>query len=228
MDLNELKELVTSKITQITNEDYKTSYSDESIALIDNEEFKHYLTEGFKDGSGGFYSLMTEACSALKPKHIVELGNREGLGILSIFESIKKYDDVKLTTIDIINDLRYVPDFIKNSEKVDFVFGDVLDHDTIEAVKNNGPIDMILFDTIHTEEQLRKEWNTYEPLLSDTALVLIDDIYHETKYKFFEKIKHDKIVDYKMHSTGFGIVFYKKPPEQSDEEFWEDMSQDEK
>lgn len=172
--------------------------------------FLHYLTDGVQDGSGAFYPFMTEVCAILKPKHVVELGNREGLGVVSIFHGLKDSPDSVFTSIDIVNDLRYVPASVKIDPKVNLVFGDVLDKDVIAQVKDTGPIDMIFLDTVHTEEQLEAEWNLYEPLLSDTALVLVDDIYYDTKHKFFDKIKHDKFADRRLHSSGFGVVFYER------------------
>jgi hypothetical protein len=57
-----------------------------------NQEFSHYFLNGFNDGSGGMNPFMTELCRACKPSHVVELGNREGMGILSIFEGLKDFD----------------------------------------------------------------------------------------------------------------------------------------
>lgn len=206
----------------IKNESYVYSISPENLELVkNNKEFCHYLTNGLSDGSGGLYPFMTELCKTFQPKHVVELGNREGLGVLSIFEGIKDYD-AKFSTIDVVNDLRFVPKHIKESNKVDFIFGDVLEQSVIDKVKKNGPIDLILCDTIHTFKQIESEWIYYEPLFNDKCIALIDDVYYDTKHLFFNKIKYEKFVDYKLHSTGFGVVMFERK-EVTDEEFWSSL-----
>ena len=81
----------------------------------------------------------------------------------------------------------------------------------VEKVKNNGLIDIILMDTIHTAEQFELEWNLYTPLLNDGAIILVDDIYYDSKYMFFDKIQcKEKFIDKRLHSTGLGVIIYDK------------------
>lgn len=205
-----LKDLVNESLNKVFTEGYQHPFDKSLVEIISqNDIYWPYMSEGFKDGSGGYYTFMAEYVSKAQPKHIVELGNREGLGTLSIYHGIQNYD-CKFTTIDIINDLRFVPKHVIKDPKVDFVFGDVLEDKVIQKVKESGPIDFILFDTIHSAEQFEKEWKLYEPLLADEAVALVDDVNLETKHLVFDKLPHDKINDRRLHSTGFGVIFYKR------------------
>lgn len=204
--MSKLKQ-IKETIEKLFSEDYKYTFNDSTIELVkNNQEFTHYLLNGLKDGSGGVYPLIYELCKTFKPNHVVELGNREGLGIISIYEGINNLSDVKLSTIDIVNDLRFVPQHIRNDNRVNFIFGNVLDEKVVEQVKNNGPIDIMLLDTIHTAEQFEAEWNLYKPLCSKDAIILVDDLHYDTKHLFFNKIKQIKFEDSRIHGSGFGVI----------------------
>lgn len=207
----EIKEATEKAMEVIFSGDYVNTLPEELTEKC-KDKLLHFLVDGIDDASGAYYPFMTEVCSALKPKHVVELGNREGLGTVSIMHGLKDNDEVLFTTIDTVNDLRIVPASIKNSPKLNFIQRDVLTRYTINLVKQKPPIDIILLDTIHTEKQLASEWDLYEPLLSDNALVMVDDVNLKSKHKFFNKIEHEKFIDKRLHQSGFGIVYYERNP----------------
>ena len=49
-------------------------------------------------------------------ENIVELGNREGLGILSIYDALSKNSE--LYTLDIVDDVRFINNKIKSDSRV--------------------------------------------------------------------------------------------------------------
>lgn len=209
MKKNVTLEDVKGLINKVTSTDYSFCISEESLGLIkDNEEFMSYLLNTVPERNCAMYAFMNELIKIVQPKHMVELGNREGLGVISCYEAFRKLPDAMLTTVDIVNDLRFVPEHIKSNKQVNFIFGDVLDGNVLNQVKEHGAIDILYLDTIHTAEQFEAEWNLYKPLLSSNAIVLVDDIYYETKHVFWEKIECEKFVDMKLHASGFGIILY--------------------
>lgn len=230
--LNEIQQT----IELFSSEDYKIPWNKDILTKIENNsEFNRYFCHGNRDGSGGVYFLMYELIKKYKFKHVVELGNREGMGVLAIYEALRENKVGTLTTIDIIKDLRFIPEHVRQDKAiVNFVFGDVLDRKTIREVENSGPIDLILFDTVHDYGQFKKEWDLYRPLLANNSVVLIDDLnyiknYNQSKQRGFDELKEfDKLSSNVIHSSGFGVVLYdkkkdKKEQNLTDEEFWESV-----
>ncbi len=79
-----------------------------------------------------------------------------------------------------MNDLRYFPDNLNDEKKGIFaVFGDVFNLNIYKEIPLD--IDILFSDTIHYNEQIRDEFEIYQYLLSDIALVAIDDIHVNDK-----------------------------------------------
>ena len=79
-------------------------------------EFSVYLFN--RDGNHGYFSLLHNLTSKVDGI-IVELGNREGLGILSIYDALQP--DSKFYTLDIVNDNRFIKNEIKNDPRVNIL-----------------------------------------------------------------------------------------------------------
>jgi predicted O-methyltransferase YrrM len=50
------------------------------------------------------------------------------------------------------------------------------DPNTVEEISRFGKIDVLYMDAWHEYEYMMKDWEAYLPLLSDTALVIVDDV----------------------------------------------------
>jgi hypothetical protein len=70
---------------------------------------------------------------------------------------------------------------------------------------------LIFFDTIHTYDQVKKEFDLYKDKLKDGAIILIDDIKINDKGVFFNEWEGEKydLTDW-CHISGFGLLIYKK------------------
>ena len=79
-------------------------------------EFSVYLFN--RDGNHGYFSLLHNLTSKVDGI-IVELGNREGLGILSIYDALQP--DSKFYTLDIVNDNRFIKNEIKIEITISFL-----------------------------------------------------------------------------------------------------------
>jgi len=171
-------------------------------------EFSVYLFN--KDGNHGYFSLLHNLTSNINGT-IVELGNREGLGILSIYDALKP--DSQFYTLDIVNDNRFVTNKVKNDHRV-HILNDFnsLDVDRIEKTFEKKSISMIFLDTIHTYEQVLEEFKLWEPYMKDDCVMLIDDIRPSmpgrTKWRFHTELdytyKYD-VTEWAHNDTGYGV-----------------------
>ena len=173
-----------------------------------DREFSVYLFN--RDGNHGYFSLLHNLTSNVEGK-IVELGNREGLGILSIYDALSVNSE--LYTLDIVDDVRFINDKIKSDSRV-HILNDFnsLDVDRIENTFDKKSISMIFLDTIHTYEQVLEEFKLWEPYMKDDCIMLIDDIRDympgRTKWRFHTELdytyKYD-VTEWAHNDTGFGV-----------------------
>jgi predicted O-methyltransferase YrrM len=172
------------------------SKKDDLYLSIINSKDEHYIT------------FLNFIIKKLKPKNIVELGNREGLSTLAMYDATKKVD-ADFFSIDIEKDLRYCPDHMFSDPKMHFLFGDVCSLDIIKQIPKN--IDILFTDTLHFDFQVRDEWEIYQHLLSDKALVAIDDININDKRKLFDKVQYPKWdLTELCHHNGWGLFLFER------------------
>ena len=187
-----------------------------------NKDDELYLSffEG-KDGGEYYLKFLKHIIKECRPKTVIELGNREGLSTLAIYEALKELPQFagNFYTIDIIKDQRYCPDQMFTDRSTHFLFGDVCSIDILEKIPFD--IDFLFSDTIHYNFQIQDEFEIYQHFLSDTALIAVDDIHLNDKGIFFEGVTYDKWDLTKIcHSSGWGLFLYKrKKPEPEDERY---------
>ena len=185
-------------------------WNDESLAdLIRNDNVYNVFIFN-KDGNHGYFSLLHNLTSNIEGT-IVELGNREGLGILSIYDALQPNSE--FYTLDIVDDVRFVNDKIKNDPRVHILNDfDALDSDRVSKTFEKKSISMIFLDTIHTYEQVLEEFILWEPYMKDDCVMLIDDIRPSmtgrTKWRFHTELdytyKYD-VTEWAHNDTGFGV-----------------------
>ena len=171
-------------------------------------EFSVYLFN--RDGNHGYFSLLHNLTSKVDGI-IVELGNREGLGILSIYDALQP--DSKFFTLDIVNDNRFIKNEIINDPRVNILNDfNSLDGDRVSKTFDKKSISMIFLDTIHTYEQVLEEFKLWEPYMKDDCVMYIDDIRPSmpgrTKWRFHTELdytyKYD-VTEWAHNDTGFGV-----------------------
>jgi len=173
-------------------------------------QFSIYLFN--KDGNHGYFSLLHNLTSNLADDAIiVELGNREGLGILSIYDAMK--ESHTFYTLDIVNDIRFIGREIIEDNRVNILNDfNSLDVERVKRTFDEKSISMIFMDTIHTYEQIVAEYNTWKPYLKDDCVILIDDIRPSlpgrTKWRFHQEVdienKYD-VTEWAHNDTGYGV-----------------------
>ena len=198
------------KIISDTQRSPYIQWNDESLAdLIRNDNVYNVFIFN-KDGNHGYFSLLHNLTSNIEGT-IVELGNREGLGILSIYDALS--ENSELYTLDIVDDVRFINDKIKSDSRV-HILNDFnsLDADRIKKTFEKKSISMIFLDTIHTYEQVLEEFKLWEPYMKDDCVMLIDDIRPSmtgrTKWRFHTELdytyKYD-VTEWAHNDTGFGV-----------------------
>ena len=198
------------KIISDTQSSPYIKWNDESLAdLIRNDNVYNVFIFN-KDGNHGYFSLLHNLTSNIEGT-IVELGNREGLGILSIYDALS--ENSELYTLDIVDDVRFINDKIKSDSRV-HILNDFnsLDVDRIKKTFEKKSISMIFLDTIHTYEQVTQEFKLWEPYMKDDCVMLIDDIRPSmtgrTKWRFHTELdytyKYD-VTEWAHNDTGYGV-----------------------
>ena len=205
-----MNNLTLKNIISSTESSPYIKWNDESLLELikDNNVYNVFMFN--KDGNHGYFSLLHNLTSNIDGT-IVELGNREGLGILSIYDALS--ENSELYTLDIVDDVRFINDKIKSDSRV-HILNDFnsLDADRIEKTFEKKSISMIFLDTIHTYEQVTQEFKLWEPYMKDDCVMCIDDIRDympgRTKWRFHEELdythKYD-VTEWAHNDTGFGV-----------------------
>jgi predicted O-methyltransferase YrrM len=178
----------------------------------EDREFLSYI-----NGVGGNYpKFLALLVKYFNFKNIVELGNREGLSTLCIYEGMSP--ESRFVSVDLVKDLRYCPEVMFTDPRVEFVYGDVCDLEIFRD-KIMVDIDFLFTDTIHFDFQLRDEWSVYQHLLSDKSLVAIDDINTNDKRKLFDELQFKKWdLTEVCHVSGWGLFLFERKKPMSKEE----------
>ena len=205
-----MKRKLLEKIIKDTESNPYIQWKDETNLekIINDPVYSTYLFN--KDKNHGYFSLLNNLVSAIDGI-VVEVGNREGLGIISMYDALK--ENQKLYSTDIISDIRFVPTKISEDPRV-YILNDFnsLDEERVALEFEPNSISLAFFDTVHTYEQISEEYKIWEPYLKDDCVILIDDIRDvqsdRTKWKFHQELewnnKYD-VTDWAHNPSGFGV-----------------------
>ena len=198
------------KIISETQSSPYIKWNDESLADLIRDDNVYNVFIFNKDGNHGYFSLLHNLTSNIEGT-IVELGNREGLGILSIYDALS--ENSELYTLDIVDDVRFINEKIKSDSRV-HILNDFnsLDADRVSKTFEKKSISMIFLDNIHTYEQVSLEFKLWEPYMKDDCVMLIDDIRDympgRTKWRFHTELdytyKYD-VTEWAHNDTGYGV-----------------------
>ena len=154
-----------------------------------------------------YYKFLSECVKKYKPKLILELGTRHGLSAISFCQNKRK--ECKIISVDWVKQKNFADKAIlKKFLNLSFIKGNCLDLTIFKEIPFN--IDLLFLDTEHTFDQVNKEFEIYKYLLSDKALVIVDDLNLNDKYKFFINFKGTKKNLTRIHCNGFGLFIYER------------------
>ena len=146
----------------------------------------------------------------LKPKQVVEFGGAMGVGDICMLNS--SYKDFQLWSITLEeHGLEFA--YVEKGKYSNFhpVIGDDLDLNSWPKGLDLSKTDLWFIDSLHTEDQLRKELELYKPFFKKGAIILFDDIYQNegmenvwNELESFLPIKEKHSLS--LHWDGFGCV----------------------
>lgn len=160
---------------------------------------------------------------ALKPNLIVELGTHNAVSYFSFCNAVQKlgisgaafaidcwegdpqagyYSNEVFDSVDRFNKLHYAEFSTLKKSYFDDALKDFED----------GSIDLLHIDGLHTYEAVRHDFETWQPKLSNRAVVL----FHDTRvfrddfgvWKFWDEITQKKAGFNFLHSAGLGVLAY--------------------
>jgi cephalosporin hydroxylase len=175
-----------------------------------NPLFKPYLTNSLPHGKVcGYFTLIHNTIKELPDDAIiVELGNREGMSTLAIYDALKP--NQKFYTIDIVKDLRILPKSFFEDDRVKIIYGDCTGSDIINLFEDDS-IDFLFSDTIHYYDQINNEFKIYKNKMKNNSILYVDDIRLNDKGNFFTEWVGEKYdLDAWAHEYGFGCFKYVK------------------
>lgn len=157
------------------------------------------------------YQWIPGVVDLLKPKQILELGGAMGVWDIMVLNS--QYSDFKLYSVTLAEhglEYSYVVDKYPNFVPV---VGDDLDLNVWPKELDLSKTDIWYYDSLHTEEQLRKELDLYHKFHKKGALLIFDDIHSFGLEPVWEDIKNGKYGAVEsfdatdpLHFTGYGLA----------------------
>lgn len=149
-----------------------------------------------------YYQWLACLMRVLKPKQVVELGAAAGISTIMMATQMDK--DAKLYSVDI--DPQAWRWMNKDYPQVIKVLGDDLDMKIWPKDCDLSKTDVWFIDSLHTEDQLRKEFELYKGFWKKGDVVVLDDIRLPGLDKVWEEVSYDKRENTNpCHHTGFGF-----------------------
>lgn len=154
-----------------------------------------------------YYKWLACLIQELKPKQVTELGAAAGISTLAM--SLYMPPEGKIISVDYDPTIAWqwmkpgYPNVIK-------ILGDDLDLSIYPKDIKLDQTDIWFIDSLHTEEQLRKEFELYTQFFKKGAVVVLDDIHiNEGMQKVWEELPYDKYdTTNPNHYSGFGHFIY--------------------
>lgn len=159
-----------------------------------------------------YYRLFYLLAQQLQPSFVVELGSWQATAAAHFAFG---NPESRVITIDIHREDKAAQQRCYEAEahcsNVKYI--NAWSWDAIEQVKAyNEPISILYIDAWHDKQYTDREWELYSPLLSDTALVIGDDItaaYNfEGMREWWDSLPGEKILDPRLH-PGIPMGFMK-------------------
>lgn len=159
-----------------------------------------------------YYRFLRIAAENMHPNLSVELGVCGGGGS---FHLAIGWPSGMVIGIDHAEDHKENTDFIKEQcPNFELLIGDSV------KVASNGligigieyQVDILFIDTIHTYERTMLEFNTWQPYLSNNAIVCFDDLFRPGMNKVWNELPDNKVRLDMLHTGaanggGFGVVW---------------------
>ena len=167
-----------------------------------------------------YYSLFYRLSDWFRPSLVVELGSWRAYAAAHFAEPVP---DCQVITIDIHKDdeVAMLRTIMVASEMENVTYLREWTWDAGQIVEDfmksrNISIDILYIDAWHEYKYVKREWEVYEPLLSDEALVIMDDLFDapgcsEGMVQFWDEVPYPKFTNGVVHpGVPMGFVHYKR------------------
>lgn len=198
MNLDVVKKLVEQSLKQEpTGNDWLDSRYNEQIWYVGHTQPYYRL----------FYLIAKE----FKPRLTVELGSWQATAAAHFAVGNPAG---RVVTVDIHKDDKPAQQrTIEAANKLDnLTYINKWTWDAADDISKLGKIDILFIDAWHDYVYAKKEWDLYSKLLSDTALIIADDITTAHNFdgmlKFWEELPEPKFLDSRVHpGIPMGFVY---------------------
>ncbi len=204
------RDSIESIISSFKKEKDSLSISKDLLQNFNLSIKEHRECLSYMHGVGGYYiPFLKYLIEKLKLENVVELGNQTGMSTVAMYDAVRKIPSALLYSIDIEKDQRFCPDQMFKDPQMRFLFGDVCSYDILKQLPRN--IDLLFTDTLHYDYQLRDEFEIYQHLLADKALIAIDDIRSNDKGKLFDELDFPKWdLTELCQGSGWGLILFER------------------
>ncbi len=155
-----------------------------------------------------YYRFLRLIAREIQSELSVELGLCGGGGSLHMAMDSKKVIGVDIA-LDYQDNIKWIR---RNYPNFKFLHGDSIQSAYI-IIRSAGEIDLLFIDTTHTYQQTMAEYWTYEPYLSDKAIVCLDDLHRPGMDQAWSEMPETKVRFDFLHPSqsptdgGFGVVW---------------------
>lgn len=155
-----------------------------------------------------YYRFLRLLAHEMNSQLSVELGVCGGGGSLHLAMSSAVTIGVDVT-LDYEDNIRWIR---RNYHNFRFLHGDSVEA-ALTIFSNFGEVDVLFIDTTHTHKQTMAEYNTYQPFLSDIAIVCLDDLFRPGMDLAWSEMPETKARFDFLHPSqsptdgGFGVIW---------------------
>lgn len=173
-----------------------------------------YVTAS-KGYSVPYYKLFYLIAVQMKPQYVVELGSWRGVAAAHF--AAGGVDEVLTADCHVIHDdaaaLAAVKEVAQHYLSVSYIQGWTYDAWVVRGIaRKDHHIDVLFMDATHRYADVRRELELYVPLLSDEALIVMDDIVGQPQFAkdmrdAWAELPHEKFLDDSIHGNGKPMGF---------------------
>lgn len=179
-----------------------------------------------------YYRLFYRIAEILKPSVVVELGGWQGTAaahfaagapeatVITIDHHRDPGDEFnRMKILDVVHrypNVKYLQGWTTPGYEEEWHKGAVSVFEDVKNLLDNKGIDILFIDSWHEGRYFKRDWDYYQPLLADPALVICDDVFDSEIFidmvATWESLPGEKFLDTKCHSgIQMGFLKYGTP-----------------
>lgn len=215
VNLERIKGLIEQSLKeQPTGDKWLDARYDEQVAIIGH--------------TNPYYRLFYLIAQQFKPVVVVELGGWQGTAaahfaagapeatVISIDHHRDPGDDInRVRMLEVVDrfGVRYLQGWTTPGYEEEYHKGARSVFEDVKAILGERKIDILFIDSWHEGRYFKRDWDYYQPLLADPALVIVDDVFNDGFFvdmvETFETLPGQKFTNAELHrGIPIGFVHY--------------------